>query len=64
MSGQDEFYIVLKCLSATIGNTHHKIAVLEHYRNFNAQEGTDAEGIVLFVLFCSCSKMFLQLFKF
>ena len=42
------------------------MAVLEHYGKFNAQEGTDAEGILisLCALYCSCSKMYLQWFKF
>ena len=30
VSGQDVYYLELKCLSATIGNRHHMMAVLEH----------------------------------
>ena len=47
VSGQDVYYLVLKFLSATIGNWHHMMAVLEHYGGFNAQEGTYAEDIFI-----------------
>ena len=38
-------YVLLKCLSAIIGNRHQMMAVLEHYGDFGAQEGTDTKGI-------------------
>ena len=47
VSGQDVYFLVLKCLSATIGNEHHMMAVLEQYGDLNAQEGIDAEGIFI-----------------
>ena len=49
-AGQDVYYLVIKCSAATIGNRHHMMAVLEHYGDFNAQEGTDAEGIVTVIV--------------
>ena len=46
-AGSDMYYLVIKCSAATIANRHHMMAVLEQYGDFNAQEGTDKEGIVV-----------------
>ena len=46
-AGSDVYYLVIKCSAATIANSYHMMAVLEQYVDFNAQEGTDAEGIVV-----------------
>ena len=46
-AGSDMYYLVIKCSAATIANRHHMMAVLEQFGDYNAQEGTDNEGIVV-----------------